>query len=92
MDEPLRLKFSTEQVAFMREALDGADPSVLRLAERVGRGEVISDAEAEELVDALSVVMLSSEGYDPEHGLTAFGIAIDGLIGIAQQMSEGFYR
>jgi hypothetical protein len=90
MDERQRLRFSGEQVALMLEVLEGAAPSVRRVAARAGHGEVVSDAEAEELVNALSDVMLDQE-CDAE-GLTARGIAIDDLIGIARQMSEDFYR
>lgn len=32
------------------------------------------------------------EEYDDLGGLTARGMAIDDVLGIVQQMSEGFYR
>lgn len=85
------MKLSEAQVALIREVLDGKPPSLLRLAEQVGRGEVVSDREADELVGALSDVMLDQE-YNDVDGLTARGRAIDDVLGIVQQMSEGFYR
>jgi hypothetical protein len=90
-EQPKRMKLSVAQVALIRELLDGKPPSLLRLAEQVGRGEVLSDPEADELVDALSDVMLNDE-YDDLTGLTARGMAIEDVLGIVQQMSEGFYR
>ena len=74
----------------MSEALAGAPRHLSDAAVRIGRGEVVSDADAEVVVDALATAMLD-KGYSEADGLTERGIEIDKLIGVVQQMSEHFY-
>jgi hypothetical protein len=90
VEQPDRIKLSGAQVVLMREVLTGAPPSVAEAAEGIGRGEVVSDSDAEAVVDALVAAMLGEEGYDGS-GLTARGCEIDDIIGVAQQMSQSFY-
>ena len=85
-----RLTLSVRQVTLMNEVLAEAPPQIIDAAERIGRGEVVPDDVTEAVVAALTDVMLDREGFDGE-ALTARGIEIDDLIGIAQQMSEHFY-
>jgi hypothetical protein len=86
-----RMKLTPAQAASMNEAVVGAPQRVIEAAGRIGRGEVVPDADAEAVVDALTSVMLGGEGYSEAEGLTERGIEIDDLIGVVQQMSEHFY-
>jgi hypothetical protein len=90
-DEPKRITLSAQEVAVMREVLGGAPPDVLDAADRIARGQVVPDEDAEAVVDALVAVMLADTGYDAEQGLTVRGNTIDDVIGVVQQMSEQFY-
>ena len=89
-DEHERLRLSVGQVDLMNEVLAGAPALVLAAAERIGRGEVVPDDDAEAVANALADVMLDRDGFDGE-ALTAQGIEIDDLIGTVQQMAEHFY-
>lgn len=89
-DERGRLRLSTDQVALMNEVLGGAPPQILDAAERISRGEVVPDDDAEAVAGALADRMLDRDGFDGE-ALTARGIEVDDLIGIVRQMSEHFY-
>ncbi len=60
-------------------------------AKRIGRGEIVPDQDADGVVDALTIAMLDSEGWDGAE-LTARGRQRDEIIRIAQQMSEHFYE
>src|SRR5437868_1538363 len=64
------MKLSDAQIALMREVLADRPPPVVEAADRLGRGEVISDEDADTLVEALTAAMLSEKGYDA-HELTA---------------------
>jgi hypothetical protein len=86
---PERKKLSDAQVALMREVLAGAPATVIEAAERIGRGEVVSDGDAEAVVDTLTAGMLS-QGYDGDE-LTTRARQIDGIIGVAQQRAQSFY-
>jgi hypothetical protein len=86
-----RTKLTPAQATLMSEALVGAPRHVSEAAVRIGRGEVVSDADAEAVVDALATAMLGDKGYSQAGGLTERGIEIDKLIGVVQQMSEHFY-
>jgi hypothetical protein len=90
VEQPDRIRLSGAQVTLMREALTGAPPSVTDAAETIGRGEVVSDSDADTVVNALTAAMLGEEGYDGDE-LTARGREIDDIIGVAQQMSQTFY-
>jgi hypothetical protein len=87
--DPLRMKLTPDQVLVMNEVLVGAPPDVLSASTRIGKGEVVTDEEAEAVVDALASAM--TEGYSQSAGLTERGIAIDDMIGVVQQMAEHFY-
>jgi hypothetical protein len=89
-DEQERLRLSVGQVDLMNEVLARAPARILTAAERIGRGEVVPDDDAEAVVNALADVMLDRDGIDGQ-ALTARGIEIDDLIGTVQQMSEHFY-
>ena len=75
----------------MLEIITERRPPLVPLAERVAHGEIISDIEAEDLTNALADVMLEDE-WSEGIGFTPRGAAIDDLLGIVRQMSEGFYR
>ena len=81
------LRLSVGQVDLMNEVLAGAPALILAAAERIGRGEVVPDDDAEAVANALADVMLDRDGFDGK-ALTARGIEIDDLIGTVQQMSE----
>ena len=85
------MKLTPAQATLLNEALVGAPRHLTDAALRIGRSEVVPDAEAEAVVDALANVMLSDQGYSEAQGLTERGIEIDKLIGVVQQMSEHFY-
>jgi hypothetical protein len=85
------MTLSADQVAVMNGTLAAAPPHVVNAAAKVARGEVVPDADAEAVVAALADQMLSNKGFNGE-GLTSQGMEIDDIIGIVQQMSEGFYR
>lgn len=85
------MKLTPAQATLLNEVLVGAPRQVTDAALRIGRGEVLPDAEVEAVVDALANVMLSDQGYSETQGLTERGIEIDDLIGVVQQMSEHFY-
>ncbi len=87
-EQPKRIRLSPQQIVLMRETLSGCPASVRDTADRVGRGEVVADNAANAVVDALVAAMLE----DAYEGLTARGCQIDDIIGVVQQMSEGFYR
>jgi hypothetical protein len=53
-DEPVRLKFSADQVKLLRAVLADASPSVIDTGERMARGEVVQRPDAEAVVEALS--------------------------------------
>ena len=86
-DKHERLRLSVGQVDLMNEVLAGAPALILAAAERIGRGEVVPDDDAEAVANALADVMLDRDGFDGK-ALTARGIEIDDLIGTVQQMSE----
>jgi len=58
---------------------------------KLAQGSSLTDAEADEIEDALASAMIE-EGYDPDNGLTQAGIEIDEIIGISRQLAEGFFK
>lgn len=89
-DGPSRVRLTAAQVAVMVKALTHASPSVLDAADRVERGEVIPDEDADAVVNALVAAMLDTDESDGRD-LTARSREIDDIVGIVQQMSEHFY-
>jgi hypothetical protein len=87
--EPERRKLTPAQVALLRDVLVRADPEVVSTAERIVQGEPQPDDEVTAPVDELLASMLGTRGVDDEP--SERGRQIDDLIGIVQQMSEGFY-
>ena len=90
-DNPRRMTLSVAQIALMREVLGAAPPNVTEAVERVSRGEVVPDEDADVVVDALATAMLNDEGYQGDE-LTARGRQIDDIVGVVQQMSQRFYE
>jgi hypothetical protein len=88
-DEPVRLKFSADQVELLRAVLADAPPSVIDTGERMARGEVVPRPDAEAVVEVL-LEAFNAEDIDAD-GPTRLGKDIDGLFGIAMQMSHDFY-
>lgn len=74
----------------MKEVLAQSSAEVQGTAARIARGEVVTDEEADAVVDVLAAAMLDDGNFDGEE-LTGRGAEIDGLVGVVQQMSEHFY-
>jgi hypothetical protein len=91
VSEPNRLTLSDQQAALLQEIIAERRPSLVPLAERVARGEVIPDIEADDLTSALADVMMEDE-WSEDTGFTPRGAAIDDLLGVVRQMSDDFYR
>jgi hypothetical protein len=90
IDDQKRIRLTDAEVTLMNNALEGASLSVLDVAVRIGKGEVVPDEDAQTLADALCDVMLGKE-YDPDQGLTLQGAAIRDVIATVHQMSEHYY-
>ena len=88
-DDPRRTELTPAQVTLMHDVLADAPRRIKDAADRIGRGEVVPDPDAEAVVGALADAM--AEDYSETEGLSARGLAIDEFIGIVQQMSEHFY-
>ena len=74
----------------MLEVLDGSRPEVVAAAERIARGEVVSQHEADLVLNALAAEMLEPDNFDGEE-LAGRGLEIDDFIGIVAQASENFF-
>ena len=90
-DEQQRIRLSSAEAAFLTEIVAGYPNQVRAAAALIASGQVVPDEDAELVVDALSNEMLGDRGYNERDGLTEFGLRIDDIISVAQQMSEHFY-
>jgi hypothetical protein len=75
----------------MNEVLANSPSGVQAAAATIAKGEVVSDEDADAVVDALAAAMLVSPSFEGDE-LTGRGIEIDGLIGVVQQMSGALLR
>jgi hypothetical protein len=81
---------SAEQIRLLNNTIRTNAPHLLSTVDRLRKGELISDGEADALEDVLANEMtreLTADG-----GLTALGIQVDNLIGVCRQHAESFFR
>jgi hypothetical protein len=83
-------RLSESQATLLLETVELEAPKLVPVARRVAAGEVVADADANELEDALVRAMTSD--YTTEGGLTQRGMALDAVVGIARQHAVSFFR
>ena len=94
---PERKRLTNEQINLVKEVVEQRAPHLGGSSRRSRRvtwspteGHVVSDAEMHDLSDVVSYVM--PEETDKGGEYTERGLALDDLIGILWQWSEGYFK
>jgi hypothetical protein len=86
--DPGRQRLTSEQIDLVREVVEERAPHLRDVVKKLAHGHVIPDDEMEELSDSITYVM----SEETDNGFTKRGRALDDLIGILWQWSEGYFE